>query len=163
MALARDDDRRLAPRRAGNGAATRGAVSAAEGHAAVGHAADGHAADGHAAEGRWEPIPDALYATTTARCDLCGKMIVGRLWRVRHGDRRAGLLRPPLPAHVAGILAAALRRRQEMNSKTVDVAFHVVADAPQIGVVERHAHLAHIIPSYLDNADAAVALSAGRA
>ena len=40
---------------------------------------DGHAAEGHAAKGHWEPVPDALYATTTARCDLCGKMIVGRL------------------------------------------------------------------------------------
>ena len=51
-------------------------------------AAEGHAAEGHAAAGRWEPVPDALYATTTARCDLCGKMIVGRLWRARHGERR---------------------------------------------------------------------------
>ena len=42
------------------------------------------------AEGHWEPIPDALYATTTARCDLCGKMIVGRLWRARHGHRSLG-------------------------------------------------------------------------
>ena len=24
------------------------------------------------AEGHWEPIPDALYATTTARCEPCG-------------------------------------------------------------------------------------------
>ena len=46
------------------------------------------AAEGHAAEGHWEPVPDALYATTTARCDLCGKMIVARLWRARHGERR---------------------------------------------------------------------------
>jgi len=63
-------------------------VSAADGHAAEGHAAEGHAAEGHAAEGHWEPVPDALYATTTARCDLCGKMIVGRLWRAAHGGRR---------------------------------------------------------------------------
>ena len=41
-----------------------------------------------AAEGHWEPVPDALYATTTARCDLCGKMIVARLWRAQHGRRR---------------------------------------------------------------------------
>ncbi len=41
-----------------------------------------------AADGSWEPVPDALYATTTARCDLCGKMIVGRLWRARHGEHR---------------------------------------------------------------------------
>ena len=46
------------------------------------------AAHGHAAEGHWEPVSDALYATTTARCDLCGKMIVGRLWRTRHQERR---------------------------------------------------------------------------
>ena len=40
------------------------------------------------AEGHWEPIPDALYATVTARCDLCGKMIVGRLWRAQHAGRK---------------------------------------------------------------------------
>ena len=39
------------------------------------------------ADGHWEPISDALYATRTERCDLCGKMIVGRLWRVSHAGR----------------------------------------------------------------------------
>ena len=36
---------------------------------------------------RWEPISDALYATENQRCDLCGKMMVKRLWRVEHEGR----------------------------------------------------------------------------
>ena len=36
-----------------------------------------------APEGHWEIVPQALYSTANPRCDLCGKMIVGRLWRVQ--------------------------------------------------------------------------------
>ena len=70
VVLARDDAGGWRLDAAATGAATVGAVSDDEGH--------------------WEQIPDALYATTTARCDLCGKMIVGRLWRVRHAGRSLG-------------------------------------------------------------------------
>lgn len=33
---------------------------------------------------QWEPISDALYATQIHHCDLCGKMLVRRLWRVEY-------------------------------------------------------------------------------
>ena len=43
------------------------------------------------ADGRWEPMPAAPYATTTAHCDLYGKMIMGQLWCARHGGRTLAL------------------------------------------------------------------------
>ena len=37
--------------------------------------------------GHWEPIEDKLYTTQIHRCDVCGKMLIRRLWRVEYQSR----------------------------------------------------------------------------
>jgi len=45
--------------------------------------------------GQWEPIPQSLTTTQVHHCDVCGKMLVRRMWRVEYQDRKLGFCDEP--------------------------------------------------------------------